>query len=306
MKSVFLYDLLVDPLTREPLSLDDTGNAVTAPDSKTTYPVVDDVPQIIAANTVMTGSTDVHRNYGTGFNYREHYQADAELFDYSENDESAASKHEIRRLHESVGKEIKKREALVLDVGCGNGWQAAALVPKGHRVVSMDISTRNPVSSLQRTQSVNHAAVTADVYNMPFREGTFDYVIATEVMEHVADPALFVSALLKVLKKDGTIIITTPYNEKIEYCLCVHCNRMTPMHAHLHSFNEKNLSQLMPGSGVKYSTQRFSSKYLARLRTHVVLRYFGFGVWRFFDRLFLFLSGNPMRFKIIIDPIIAD
>ena len=44
MKSVFLYDLLVDPLTREPLSLDDTGNAVTAPDSKTTYPVVDDVP----------------------------------------------------------------------------------------------------------------------------------------------------------------------------------------------------------------------------------------------------------------------
>lgn len=300
MNPGFLYDLLIDPVTREPLSPDDTGAVVTTPDGKITYPVIDQVPQVVVVNNGVTIMSDVHRNYGTGFSYHDHYQADAELFDYSENDESAATRHEIRRVHESILREISGKDRLVLDVGCGNGWAAGYLVPKGHRVVSMDISTKNPVDSLKRTESVNHAAVTADVFNMPFRDGAFDYIIASEVMEHVADPVLFVSCLLKVLKKDGKIIITTPYNEKIEYCLCVHCNRMTPLHAHLHSFSEKNVLQLMPSSGATYSTQRFSSRYLARLRTHVVLRYFGFGVWRLIDRAFIFLSGGPMRFKIVI------
>jgi 2-polyprenyl-3-methyl-5-hydroxy-6-metoxy-1,4-benzoquinol methylase len=300
MKAHFIYNLLVDPVTREAIISDETGLKVVSESGKSSYEVIKGVPQIVTGNNKLPGPSEVHISQHSDFHYPEHYQADAELFDYSEDNESPATKHEIRRVHESILKEITGRGALILDAGCGNGWAAAALIPKNHRVISMDISTKNPVDSLKRTRHANHAAVTADVYNMPFREETFDYIIASEIMEHVPDPKLFIQCLLKVLKSDGKLIITTPYNEKIEYCLCVHCNRITPLHAHLHSFNENNLQQFMPAVGISYKTKTFSSKYLARLRTHVVLKYISYSLWQLADRCFLFLFGQPMRFKIVI------
>jgi len=300
MKASFLYDFLIDPLTHEPLVCDEAVTKVVSESTRSSYKVIEGVPQIIIGEAYLTGSSVLHQSQQSDFHYLDHYQADAELFDYSEEAESLATKHEIRRVHESILNEINGRGTLILDAGCGNGWAAAVLVPKGHRVVSMDISTKNPFDSLQRTRHINHAAVTADVYNMPFREETFDYIIASEIMEHVPDPALFIQCLLKVLKRDGKLIITTPYNEKIEYCLCVHCNRKTPMHAHLHSFNENNISTIIPVSGITYRTKKFSSKNLARLRTHVILKYFGFKLWGLMDLCFLFLFGRPVRLKIVI------
>jgi len=300
MKADLIYSLLVDPLTGEALMPDEAGLKAVSVSGTSSYEIIEGVPQIVNGNSNIIRSSELHENQHSIFNYAEHYQADAGLFDYSEEYESPATRHEIRRVHESILKEIHGANCSILDVGCGNGWAAAALVPKGHRVVSMDISTKNPVDSLKRTDHVNHAAVTADVYNMPFREEAFDYIIASEIMEHVPDPALFIKCLLKVLKRDGKVIITTPYNEKIEYCLCVHCNRKTPMHAHLHSFNEKNISALIPAEGLTYKTNKFSSKYLARLHSHVVLKYFSFSFWQIADRCLLFLFGLPMRLKISI------
>jgi SAM-dependent methyltransferase len=302
MNTCFLYDLLIDPVTREQLTPDESGMWLVSESLKSSYKITEGVPQIVIGENNLAGSSALHKNQLSDFHYMEHYQADAELFDYSEEDESPATRHEIRRVHESILEEIHGTKSDILDVGCGNGWAAAGLIPKGHRVISMDISTKNPADSLKRTPHYNHAAVTADVYNMPFREDTFDYIIASEIMEHVPDPALFIQCLLKVLKRGGKLIITTPYNEKIEYCLCVHCNRKTPMHAHLHSFNEKNISTLIPASGVTYITNKFSSRYLARLHSHVVLKYFNFCFWKVADRCFLFLFGKAMRFKIIISP----
>jgi len=302
MKAGLIYSLLVDPLTREALIPDEAGLKAVSVSGTSSYEIIEGVPQIVNGNSNIIRPSELHENQHSIFNYTEHYQADAGLFDYSEECESPATRHEIRRVHESILKEIHGTNASILDVGCGNGWAAAALVPKGHRVVSMDISTKNPVDSLKRTDHVNHAAVTADVYNMPFREETFDYIIASEIMEHVPDPGLFIQCLLKVLKREGKLIITTPYNEKIEYCLCVHCNRKTPMHAHLHSFNEKNISALIPADGLTYKTNKFSSKDLARLHSHVVLKYFSFSFWQLADSCFLFLFGKAMRFKIIITP----
>ena len=68
---------------------------------------------------------------------------------------------------------------------------------------------------------------------------SFDIIVASEIIEHVYDPKMFIDCLLDILKPSGKIIITTPYNEKIPLSLCVHCNQLTPGNAHLHSFNEK-------------------------------------------------------------------
>lgn len=298
MENGFIYQLLVDPITGDALELSKDRSYLSTRSGRTSYEIIDGVPKILVVKGNTVGRSDLHKNNNSDFNYQEHYEVDSKLFDYSEKNESNATKHEIRRLHESIVRHIKKKSALILDVGCGNGWVASALVPCGHRVISMDISLKNPLDSVKITNHPNHAGLISDVYNIPFSRGTFDYIIASEIMEHLPDPLLFVETLVKILKQNGKLLITTPYNEKIEYCLCVHCNRMTPRHAHLNSFNERNIDRLLKIPGTTYKTSKFSNKFLSRLRFHIILKHLPFFVWNKVDQLFNFLFQCQTRLKI--------
>lgn len=44
---------------------------------------------------------------------------------------------------------------------------------------------------------------------------TFDAIICTEVLEHTSQPLLACSSLLVMLRKGGTVYVTTPYNFRI-------------------------------------------------------------------------------------------
>lgn len=301
MEKSFIYDLLADPVTGMTLSPDPSSISVSSGPGTTVFPIIEKVPVILTGENPSLSKTVLFSENNSSFLYQNHYQLDAELFDYSGNNEPAMTKHEIRRLHESIMNEIKGNNKLILDTGCGSGWAADVLVPKGHRVISMDISTRNPILALKRLPHPGHAALTADVFCLPFRENAFDCIIASEILEHVSDPEIFITSLVRVLKPGGILIITTPYNEKIEYSLCVHCNKMTPRHAHLHSFDEKNIIQYLPGKGISYRVLSYSSKLLALLRSHLILRHFPFEVWRITDNVFTFLLGRKMRLKLVIE-----
>src|SRR2546421_231615 len=45
--------------------------------------------------------------------------------------------------------------------------------------------------------------------SVPLPEAHFDLVLSTQVLEHVADPALYVSECHRLLKPGGTLVITT-------------------------------------------------------------------------------------------------
>jgi 2-polyprenyl-3-methyl-5-hydroxy-6-metoxy-1,4-benzoquinol methylase len=156
------------------------------------------------------------------------------------------------------------------------------------------------VKVLQENQHENHAAVVADAYHLPFKKNSFDVIIASEIMEHVSDPKLFISELMKALKPTGKLIITTPYNEKIQYYLCVHCNKPTPKNAHLHSFNEKNITNFIPSQFSNYSLEKFSNKYLVRLRLNLLLSFLPFQLWKIIDSVANHFLKKPMRFLIEI------
>lgn len=97
----------------------------------------------------------------------------------------------------------------VLDVGCGGGLLAEPLARLGGRVTGLDASPE--VISVAREHA---AAMDLDI---DYRAGDvqelkdrFDLVTAMEVIEHVADPALFVEALAKRLAAGGLLIMSTP------------------------------------------------------------------------------------------------
>jgi 2-polyprenyl-3-methyl-5-hydroxy-6-metoxy-1,4-benzoquinol methylase len=160
----------------------------------------------------------------------------------------------------------------------------------------MDISLENTSRALEKYPFENHSAVVADVFSLPFNNNIFDYIIASEIIEHVIDPAAFVQNLMRILKPGGTLIITTPYKEKIRYSLCVHCNKPTPLFAHIHSFDEKKLLSLYQGSNLKSAEYyTFANKIPVHLRMHVFLKYLNFWCWKKTDQLLNAMYHIPLR-----------
>ena len=55
------------------------------------------------------------------------------------------------------------------------------------------------------------ADVVADLHNLPLAECSFDFVLCTEVLEHLANPERALRELRRVLRPGGRILITVPF-----------------------------------------------------------------------------------------------
>ena len=237
------------------------------------------------------------------FNYVDHYQKDAELFDYFAGWEDPAAVHENHRLHEMILAQKPPKAQRILDVGCGSAWVAAHFAGQGvGEVFSLDVSTVNPQKALARYPFSGHFGVVADVFHLPFADASFDFIIASEIIEHVADPAGFLRCLLRVLAPGGRLVVTTPHAEKIAYSLCIHCNQPTPHHAHLHTFTQEHLRQMLPKS-VQGSarTKVFMNKLLLHGRTHSLLKHVPFRVWQWIDQLANFFVPKTARLLLTVE-----
>ncbi|WP_116106251.1 class I SAM-dependent methyltransferase [Lewinella sp. IMCC34191] len=235
-------------------------------------------------------------------NYVEHYHLDALESDYFAPIEDGATRHESDRLHGELLRLIPEAADTVLDVGCGGAWVARELLPVKRAVISFDLAIRNTTEAIKRYPAPNHFAVTGDAFNLPFRDGSIDAILSSEVMEHVPDVPRYLENLVRVVRPGGTIVISTPYNERIQYSLCIHCNRPTPLHAHLHSFNERLVQDLLNpfADRITYRTQTLSNKVLLMLQTHKLLRHLPHAAWRSVDTLANRVLNKPARLLIVI------
>ncbi len=295
----FLIEILTEPTSQKPLLFDETKNILHTDDYQNIYTISGEVPVLLFKDPAFAKS-DLHENLNTSFNYPEHYQKDAEVYNYFKEEENIVTKNEIRRLHETIINAVPQKALLILDVGCGNAWLAKHFLRKNKKVISMDISIVNPVKALKENPDENHAALVADVFHLPIKNNTIDCIVAAEIMEHVHDPALFIDNLVEKLKPGGKLIITTPYNEKIEYYLCVHCNLPTPKNAHLHSFNKQNIKAIISNKAIKWRAKSFANKYLIRSRLNLLLSFLPYNFWKFIDTSANVIFPSPTRFIIEI------
>ena len=289
-------EILRDPVSSDVLE-DDNGLLINAV-AKRSYPVRQQIP-VFTEGRVADVTTELHTKSNSRFDYIAHYEADAEVFDYCSPHVSPSENAEETILRKMIAKNIPNDATLLLDVGCGSAWFAGHFVPKGKRVVSLDVSFVNASKAMMLTSASNHAAVVADVYRLPFGENTFDAIVASEIIEHLYDPALFVQKLIHILKPGGKLIITTPYNEPIEYNLCVHCNRPTPRNAHLHSFNREKIEEIvatLPTKEVKIKL--FNNTLLMKLRIHVLLK--NTFLWRMLDAMTNKIFKKAKRIMVVL------
>jgi SAM-dependent methyltransferase len=108
----------------------------------------------------------------------------------------------------------------LLDLGCGFGRHAFQAARLGAHVVAVDAGadevrrTEDTFGAMlvgeQMDPSTHVGAVQGDALCLPFGDGSFDRVIASEVLEHIPDDESAMAELTRVLRPGGTMAVTVP------------------------------------------------------------------------------------------------
>jgi SAM-dependent methyltransferase len=90
----------------------------------------------------------------------------------------------------------------LLDVGCGP--KPYARLMRGR--VDMHVGVDHPGSD----HGLSAVDAAASVYRLPFRDGTFDGVLCSAVLEHLEEPSEALGEAFRVLRAGGSAICTVP------------------------------------------------------------------------------------------------
>lgn len=80
---------------------------------------------------------------------------------------------------------------------------------RGGTVVGVDFSLSG-LGEMERRDVAGAGLVCGDAMRLPFRSGTFETVVASEIIEHVGNPEAMMAECARVLAPGGTLIVTTP------------------------------------------------------------------------------------------------
>ena len=92
----------------------------------------------------------------------------------------------------------------ILEIGSGHGAFTKRLWMDGYHVTATDIFPEYFYFDKMVCEKVDIRQP------MPFSDGSFNIIIAVEVMEHVHDHEIFFSECSRILKKGGRLIFSTP------------------------------------------------------------------------------------------------
>ena len=108
----------------------------------------------------------------------------------------------------------------LLDLGCGEGRHAFEAYRRGARVVAVDRgaaeveTTERWLGAIARAGEAPAGAayevVRGDLLALPFPDASVDRVIASEVLEHIADDEAAMAEIARVLRPGGTVAVTVP------------------------------------------------------------------------------------------------
>lgn len=104
--------------------------------------------------------------------------------------------------------------ASVLDVGCGEGRFAEELVRAGCAVTAVDVA-REPLRRARLRVPALDVRLLACAGGWELPDSAYDVVWAGEVLEHVADTAVWLSEARRVLRSGGRLLLSTPAHEPL-------------------------------------------------------------------------------------------
>src|SRR4030042_2212086 len=96
----------------------------------------------------------------------------------------------------------------VLDIGIGEGFFSRLCLQKKAKTISLDFA--DPMIQYHKENNPDFTLVQADAQYLPFKNESFDIVLALDVIEHLPSPPYFLNEVNRVLRKGGRLILITP------------------------------------------------------------------------------------------------
>lgn len=120
------------------------------------------------------------------------------------------SLRQARMLAAALDADGGKTPQVVLDIGCGDGSAAATARPllSGHRLIGVDWSQDALKRARPRLTHTIRGELTGT--GLPFRSGSADAVLFSEVVEHLVDPDAALDEIHRVLRPGGHLMLSTP------------------------------------------------------------------------------------------------
>lgn len=157
----------------------------------TSYPIVASVPRFVPAE-----------NYAGSFGFQWNRFPRTQLDSHS-----GAPITRERFFQQSNWSPQEMRGKRVLDVGCGSGRFAEVAATSGAHVVAVDYSSAVDACRANLAGNGRVEVVQADLYQLPFREASFDYVYCFGVLQHTPDVERSFRCLLSPLRRGGFLAV---------------------------------------------------------------------------------------------------
>jgi SAM-dependent methyltransferase len=151
----------------------------------------------------------------------------------------------------------------LLDLGCGGGRHAFEAARRGARVVAMDTDR----AELDRVAAIfggmadageipapgSGAAVLGDATLLPFPDGSFDKVIAAEVLEHLPADQAAMNEIARILRPGGMAAVTVPAWLPERICWRLSDEYHSNEGGHIRIFTRRELETKLTRSGLTVS-----------------------------------------------------
>ena len=166
-----------------------------------------------------------------------------------------------RRLNELFAD--REGRGSLLEVGCGDGARLSKWAEMGWEVLGQVVDSNAVETALERGVNVK----LGDLKSLSLSSGQFDMVAGNHVVEHVSEPAVFLSECYRLLKPGGVLVLTNPNPESRGRDRWGGCWFGWDPPRHLNLFTPAGLGRLTEGAG--FETER---AFTSSVRAHSFAR----------------------------------
>ena len=164
---------------------------------------------------------------------------------------TAERRAHLRTMVQSLPGTNRPETFQVLDAGCGDGEFVAFLRELGFRVAGIELSAAAVEQAGRRWPDADIRVGSLEE-RLPFADESFDAIWCTEVLEHLFDVHGTLSEFNRILKKEGALLLTTPYHGLIKNLAIVlwgFDRHFNPDLSHLRFFTRTTLERCLRRAG---------------------------------------------------------
>jgi SAM-dependent methyltransferase len=163
----------------------------------------------------------------------------------------------------SLGPDVR-----LLDLGCGQGRHTYEALRRGAQVVAADL---NPTDLEQVEQMVEAMAAAgeiarpaeavtrkADATALPFDDGAFDQVVASEILEHIVDDKQAIAEIVRVTRPGGLVVVTVPRRWTEQVCWALSREYHEVEGGHVRIYRRTELLDALVAAGLQPVGQHYA------------------------------------------------